>query len=587
MLKCHACLRHHITNLIAIYPPAIRAFTASAVVTSGLARPPGRRTPLQSSRGNGRRPDNFVRISIPRGLEGEHMTETRDPIKLVAQVERYLSVNDVAKAHRLVENASRKINTVVAWNRLMQHAMEINYVPRALRFYNDMKKRGIKPDSYTYIHLLSGFASQPKLKPIYVAEAFKIYEHLKTKNDNVELSRRHTNALLSVCMKANDMDRAWQILSTLPSYGPNSPDATTYTVFLRGLRGQGEESIADGKRAWAGALARFNRRDLLIDEYLGNAYLDLLLHGPSPTSWRELFVVAHQLFDLPLPRNAPEHRPDHSFRNRWLEPDDFTLGILLKGAEKLKDIELAKLSWDVITHRVIPSQIALHRFLRCASICHAGSTAVEVLSASVSHMKLTEWNYVMGLRACVHSGGTYESFENANSILALAEKDGNTGLLVTHTYLLVALTTTDARIVKRALLRIEKYLKPASLENWRSTTNELPRDRTETIQKFIATLKKAVFWDNLHWGRYEESRWMDKFREVKKTLRDWGEVVGNDLVEERKILSDDPVKILPEEPLVLPEPQMLAMGTEERLQKVMADLRKFSPKQRRRFIESL
>jgi hypothetical protein len=442
-----------------------------------------------------------------------------------------------------------------------------------------MKKRGIKPDSYTYIHLLSGFASQPESKPIYVTEAFKIYEHLRAKNDSVELSRRHTNALLSVCMKANDMDRAWQILSTLPSHGPNTPDATTYTVFLRGLRGQGEESIADGKRAWAGALGRFNRRDLLIDEYLGNAYLDLLLHSPSPTSWRELFVVAHQLFDLPLPRNAPEYRPDHSFRNRWLEPDDFTLGILLKAAEKLEDIELAKQSWDTVTSKVVPSQVALQRFLRCTSICHAGTTALEVLSSPVSHMKLTEWNYVMGLRACVDSGGAYESFENAQNILGLAEKDGNAGLMVARTFLLVALTTTDARIIKRALCQIEKFLRPASLEKWRNTTKELPRDRSETAQKFIATLKKAVFWDKIRWGRYEESRWMDKFREVKKTLRGWREIVEDDQAEERKILQ--------EEPVVLPEPEMPVMGTEERLQKVMADLRKFSPKQRRRFVESL
>jgi hypothetical protein len=139
MLKCHTCLRHHFSNLVAIHPPAIRAFTVSAVVTIGRARPPGR-TPLQASRGNGRRPssDNFTRISIPRGLEGGRVIETRDPIKLVAQVERYLSVNDVAKAHRLVENASRKVNTVVAWNTLMRHAMETNHVPRALRFYNDV-----------------------------------------------------------------------------------------------------------------------------------------------------------------------------------------------------------------------------------------------------------------------------------------------------------------------------------------------------------------------------------------------------------------------------------------------------------------
>jgi len=562
------------------------------------------------------------------------MIETRDPREVMMHVGRFLAHNDVAQAHKILEQASGKIGTVAAWNTLIRHAMEKHHPVRALRFYNDMKKRGVKPDSYTYSHLLSGFASQPDPKPVYTTEALKIYDHLCNKNEAIEPDIIHTNALLSVCLKCGDMDEAWKIISQLPDAGPGSPDVTTYTIFIRGLSRKGDESIDDGKRAWAGILSRWANGDLRIDEYLVNAYLEMLSSATSPSHWREVFVVANQMYGIQLPAAFVEQNPllplpsrkHHSDDERPI-PDDFTLGILLRTAEKLKDFRMANHTWNEITttHRVTAGPIPVHLYLRCASICHAGAEAARMLENPPRRVELTEWNYVMGLKACVTSGGPQASYSNAHQIFTAAEKDNKVGLLVARTFLLVALTSMDAGIIKRALLRIEKFVKPSNLNSWRETSKDLPRDRAEAAKTFVGTLKKAIFWDRLYWGRYQEARWMDKFREVKKTLRAWDELSqaeelaedgmgeyaaqGRENVEifaaaepkekRSKIRSEaerrDPEVRLPKVTAdTRPKGKKSKIQTEAerrspevRLPKVMAELRRFSQKQRQSFVNSL
>lgn len=448
-----------------------------------------------------------------------------------------------------------------------------------------MKKRGISPDTFTYSHMLAGFASQKECLPQFVTEAFKIYEHLKN-NKNVRQDIIHTNGLLSVCMKANDMEKAWEILSKLPNVGPNAPNPTTYTVFLRGLRGMGEEAISDGKRAWNGVLSRWGKGDLIIDEYLANAYLDLLLSGESPENWREVFIAAHQIYDLPLPTKIRVARPDDSFYDRWLTPDDFTLGILLRAAEKLKDFSLAKQTWVAITKEnftIRPSPIATQLFLRCASICHAGADVVGILAGSTE--RLTEWNFVVAMKACVHSGGARGSMENARRVLESCENAKKIGLMVIRTYLLVALTTKDAGLIKHALLRIERHLTPKALKVITTNPHDLPRDQSETVTKFLFTLKKAVFWDRIMWGRHEEVQWVERLREVRKTLQTW----DNQTEEEEAVVVADEAErlIIAKQAKSLLEAEKKKLDVVQSVEEVMAGLRKFSSKQRREFISSL
>ena len=470
-----------------------------------------------------------------------------------------------------------------------------------------MKKRAITPDSYTYTHLLGGIASQPNLSAELVEEALKVYEHLKTKNRKVPLTSKHTNCLLNVCIKANDMDQAWKILGSLPSTGPNAPDAATYTVFMRGLRGQGDEALEDGKRAWAGALGRVNRGTLVVDEFLANAYLDLLAHGPSAGAWWQAFVVAHQVFDLSLPPNAPQHRPDTTFLGRYLKPDDYTLGILLKAAENLKDFSLAERYWSCLNRIFTPTAISLQRFLRCASASHAGTAAIEALLGTSQKTQLTEWNYVMALKACIHSGGHHESYANALKVLSLASEDGKVGLATVREFLLVALTSMDNGTIKRALAQTVPHISPAALERWRAGAHHLPRDHIVVARGVLRALRKAVTWNGIIWGQHEFSHWLARLRDVRATIANWGgAVAGQELV--REVAEDIQPSSPPPRPHPPPRVCIPASGSlvsrpprsaaeaavpatqkvrDDSLPEVVAGLRRFSPLQRKSFLDSL
>ncbi|KAI5848111.1 hypothetical protein BZA05DRAFT_420407 [Tricharina praecox] len=627
MLKCQSCLRSNLTIFLSIHTPlpphrgGVRAkstVTKSATAYRPRSNEPRHRSnePVRNTARSilNRPPDRRVLLLYDQGRK----LETRDPREVMGHVERFLAHEDVARAHRILEQASGRIGTVAAWNTLIRHSMEKQQPARALRFYNDMKKRGVKPDSYTYSHLLSGFAWQKEPKPVYATEALKIYDHLCNKNDEIKPAIIHTNALLSVCLKCGDMDKAWKIISQLPDAGPGSPDVTTYTIFIRGLSGKGDESIADGKRAWAGILSRWANGDLKVDEYLVNAYLEMLCSATSPSHWREVFVIANQMYGIQLPADFIEKNPllplisrKHDFDDERPIPDDFSLGILLRAAEKIKNFPLAVHIWKEITttHRVTPGPIPTHLYLRCASICHAGAAAADMIENPPRRVELTEWNYVLALRACITSGGPQQSYLSGDRILTVAENNGKAGLLVARTFLLVALTSMDAKIIKRAVLRIEKFTKPSNLDSWRESSLDLPRDRAEAAKLFVATLKKAVFWDCIVWGRFEESRWMDKFRDVKRTLRAWDELAqekelleeeDEDEADEREnfgIFAAAAAGARPKERKVhvryIAEKKVEVMteaekkNPEVRLPKVMAELKRFSSRQRQSYINSL
>lgn len=185
MLRCRSCVRNHLSSLISIHSPAatvVRPFTASAIVSTGRRIRHSTRSETSPKRSDARRPSggsggksrpsNFARVPLPR-FGGDSQGETRDPVKLAARVEEYLAVNDVARAHRVVELAASKIGTVVSWNRLIVHSMKTHNVKRAFRFYNDVitslalsPSRSDTPTlSHTLVHS-HALASPPVTPPL-------------------------------------------------------------------------------------------------------------------------------------------------------------------------------------------------------------------------------------------------------------------------------------------------------------------------------------------------------------------------------------------------------------------------------------
>src|ERR1051326_1292919 len=104
-----------------------------------------------------------------------------------------------------------------------------------------MKKRGQKPDSHTFTVLLRGLANHAQYSHS-VTRALSLYHSMDAPNSRVRAHIIHTNAVLKVCARANDMDALWGVASKIPEKGAGAADATTYTTILNALR---QSALAD------------------------------------------------------------------------------------------------------------------------------------------------------------------------------------------------------------------------------------------------------------------------------------------------------------------------------------------------------
>lgn len=177
-----------------------------------------------------------------------------------------------------------------------------------------MKKRGQKPDSYTYLLLLRGLADNVENQTA-LGKALSIYHSMSAPNSKVAPSIIHTNAMLKVCARANDTDSIWDIASKLPENGPHAANSWTFTTILNSLRMQAlalapnvesaeaharrrETSIVEGRRLWGPIKTRWRKGDLMLDEELVCAMGHLLLIGARPRDWDDVFSLIQQTMNI-------------------------------------------------------------------------------------------------------------------------------------------------------------------------------------------------------------------------------------------------------------------------------------------------
>lgn len=197
-----------------------------------------------------------------------------------------------------------------------------------------MKKRAIRPDSYTYLIILRGLGNFAHY-PGSLGRALSIYHAMNGPKANVAPTIMHTNAILKVCARANDMDSLWDIASRLPEKGPHAANNWTFTTIINNLRmnaitqiSPGEEpeaaarrresAIVEGRRLWSLIQQRWRLGDLLVDEELVCSMGRLLLVGDRPRDWDDVLSLLHQTMDIPrlIPRlgsasrsNLPKPKP--------------------------------------------------------------------------------------------------------------------------------------------------------------------------------------------------------------------------------------------------------------------------------------
>ncbi|OAX78942.1 hypothetical protein ACJ72_06743 [Emergomyces africanus] len=243
----------------------------------------------------------------------------RDSVVLSNRVTQILKKGDLEKAVTLVRVAqSRGYDCMVAWNVLFDHEMKNDRPVAAFKLYNDMKKRGRKPNTYTYTIMFRGLARSSSKKAVQIA--LSIYKSLCLPSSGVKPSILHVNAILGVCSRHGNMDALWEVAGSLPERGHGAPDSRTFTIILNGLQarianeiqnldprsqadGIAEKKAAvvrEGKRIWADVVRRWRTGDFVVDQPLVSAMGHLLVFGQRKRDCLDVFALLHQTMGIPM-----------------------------------------------------------------------------------------------------------------------------------------------------------------------------------------------------------------------------------------------------------------------------------------------
>ncbi|KAJ1930323.1 hypothetical protein IWQ60_000435 [Tieghemiomyces parasiticus] len=153
-----------------------------------------------------------------------------DPYLLSAKIDRIIKLHKLSDAIALAMTAPQRAQSTVVWNRLITACASMGALNRALKLYNQLKRRGLSPDPQTYTALLNVCAGSDS--PRAVSEAEKIFEHLK---ERFPPGIIHINTLLKVYAETGHFDRMTEMYKQLPPSGNNAPDNITYTIVIQAL----------------------------------------------------------------------------------------------------------------------------------------------------------------------------------------------------------------------------------------------------------------------------------------------------------------------------------------------------------------
>ncbi|KAK2759429.1 hypothetical protein FQN54_002907 [Arachnomyces sp. PD_36] len=270
--------------------------------------------------------------SVPLRVIQEEMRWLKDPAELAKRVATLLAKHQVEKAEALTIQAQKDgANCIVAWNHLIDFHMKKGRSDAAFKTYNDMKKRGRKPDAYTYTIMFRGFAWSHN--PKSVSMALSVYDSL-CKSTNVKPSAIHNNAVLNVCARHKNMDALWEILGKLPESGFGAPDVKTYTIILDAMRASTmseirgldpktqmdgilaitDPAVREAKRVWADVVHRWHEGILVLDTFPVSSMARMLLMSQRENHWRDVLALFHQA--MALPNFSPNQDERRVFRGQ-------------------------------------------------------------------------------------------------------------------------------------------------------------------------------------------------------------------------------------------------------------------------------
>ncbi|CAG7566325.1 unnamed protein product [Fusarium equiseti] len=368
-----------------------------------------------------------------------------DPWKFAQYVTQALKRGRFDEAYSVVEMGSRNLQLVVPWTFLMDHMLQQQHLTKAIKIFNQMKKRAQFPNAMTYTTLFRGLAKSqhPKLA---VAEAVKQYNNL-LKDSRLEPNTTHLNAVLNVCNRAGDLDSMFSIIDTVND-STRAATAYTYSIIINALRWNTHADLKDltdeqkdfniknalkrAKAIWGEAMAKWRQGRLVIDEELVSSMCRLMLMSSDIADKKEILDIVEQTMNIPnlsrvQERSAVEARKTDPSTGAvakkdgngvYATPGNNTLSLLLQVVLKTKQSSIGIKYWNFLVreHGIEPDRDCWMRLFSLLKQAKASAHATEILSI-VPRDVINPRIYRMAMEVCIRDNINQNVIKNADRAL--------------------------------------------------------------------------------------------------------------------------------------------------------------------------
>ncbi|KAG9104274.1 hypothetical protein FRC06_004024 [Ceratobasidium sp. 370] len=268
---------------------------------------------------------------------------SRDPgagplreVHVAIRVKELCKTGQLDEAILYCNNLPTALQGPVAWNTVIQAALEAKRYTFAYTQFLAMKKRAIHPTIATFHIFLTAYAraAPEMLTPLQLERAEKFYNdwtHSISSGKNKETKgapRAHpAAAYIDVLANAGAYQKIWDVFYELESDGPLAPNEHVFTSMLIALtkRAGGADvdkqsartrNAEDAKLVWRYVLRAAERQPFPIDAHLVTAALRALRHGGESEHGLAFSIIGEYLglqspgASAPLEPSRPKVEPN-------------------------------------------------------------------------------------------------------------------------------------------------------------------------------------------------------------------------------------------------------------------------------------
>lgn len=147
-------------------------------------------------------------------------------------INMYSKCGEIGVAQKVFELARRK--DLVSWNAIIAAFAHHGLAKEAVRWFDDMQRKGFKPNDVTYIELLSACSHSGM-----VDEGLMFFRSMV--DGSIEVREDHYTCLVDLCSRAGRLEEAMLLIKGLKI----KPPASVWGALLGGCNNHGNVKIAD------------------------------------------------------------------------------------------------------------------------------------------------------------------------------------------------------------------------------------------------------------------------------------------------------------------------------------------------------